>query len=38
MKSAFYLLAYALNIPIAKVNGDPKYKSYKEVYGLKQPV
>ena len=38
MKLAFLCLAHALIIAIASVNGDPKYKSYRDGFGLKQPV
>jgi hypothetical protein len=31
-------LAHALVIAIARVNGDPKYKSYRNGRGMKQPV
>ena len=31
-------MAHALIIAMASVNGDPKYKSYRNGYGLKQPV
>jgi hypothetical protein len=31
-------LAHALIIAIARVNNDPKYASYKDGYGLRQPV
>jgi hypothetical protein len=38
VKAAFLCLAHALIIAMAGVNGDPKYKSYRNVYGLDQPV
>jgi len=38
VKAAFLCLAHALIIAMARVNGDPKYKSYKNGYGLKKPV
>jgi len=31
-------LAHALIIAMARVNGDPKYASYRDGYGLKKPV
>jgi hypothetical protein len=31
-------LDHALIIAMAKLNGDPKYKSYRHGFGLKQPV
>ena len=38
MKRAFLCLAEALIIAMAKVNGDPTYKSYRNGRGLKQSV
>jgi hypothetical protein len=38
VKAAFLCLAHALIIAMALVNGDPKYKSYREGYGLTKPV
>ena len=38
MKAIFLCLAHALVIAIANVNSDPKYKSYRDGYGLKKPV
>ena len=38
VKAKFLCLAHALIIAMARVNGDPKYKSYRNGYGLKQPV
>ena len=38
VKEAFYCLAHALIIAMARVNGDPKYKSYRKGRGMKQPV
>jgi len=37
MKAAFLCLAHALIIAMARVNGDPKYASYIDGYGLKKP-
>ena len=34
VKAAFLCLAQALIIAMARVNGDPKYKSYRNGYGL----
>jgi len=38
VKAAFLCLANALIIALAKVNNDPKYASYRDAYGLKEPV
>jgi hypothetical protein len=38
VKAAFLCLAHALVIAIARVNSDPKYASYRNGYGLKNPV
>ena len=38
MKTAFLCLAHALIIAMAKVNGDSTFKSYRDGYGLKEPV
>ena len=38
MKEGFLCLAYVLIIAMARVNGDPKYKSYRNGYSMKQPV
>ena len=38
VKAGYLCLAHSLIIAIARVNGDPKYKSYRNGYGLKQPV
>jgi hypothetical protein len=38
IQAAFLCLAHALIIAMAKVNGDPKYKSYRNCYRMKQPV
>jgi len=38
VKTAFLCLAHALIIAMAKVNGDSKFKSYSNGYGLKEPV
>jgi len=38
VKAEFLCLAHALIIAMARVNADPKYKSYKNGYSLKQPV
>jgi len=38
VKAAFLCMADALVIAIANVNSDPKYKSYRDGYGLKKPV
>ena len=37
VKVAFLCLVRALAIAMARVNGDPKYKSYNNRYGLKKP-
>ena len=37
-KTAFLCLAHALITAMAKVNGDPKFKSYRDCKGFKQPV
>ena len=37
MKAGFLFLAHALMIAMARVNGDPKYKSYRDGYSLKHP-
>jgi hypothetical protein len=38
VKAAFLCLAHALIIAMARVNGDPKYKSYTDGYQLDKPV
>ena len=38
VKTAFYCLALAIIIAIARVNGDPMYKSYRNGRGMKQHV
>jgi hypothetical protein len=38
VNAAFLCLAHALIIGMARVNGDPKYKSYRNGYGLTKPV
>jgi len=38
VKTAFLCLAHALIIAMAKVNGDSTFKSYRDGYGLKEPV
>jgi hypothetical protein len=38
VKSGFLCLAHALIIAMAKINGYPKYKSYRDSFSLKQPV
>ena len=38
VKAVFLCLAHALIIAMAKVNGDSKFKSYRNGYGLKEPV
>jgi hypothetical protein len=38
VQTAIFCLAHALIIAMTKVNGDPKYKSYRNGRGLKQPV
>jgi len=38
VKAAINCLAHALIIAIARVNCDPKYKSYRNGRGMKQPV
>jgi len=38
VKAAMYSLAYALIIAMARVKGDPKYKSYRDGKCMKQPV
>jgi len=38
LKAAFLCLAHALIIAMARVNGDPNYKSYRNGYGLHKPV
>jgi len=38
VKAAINCLAYALIIAMARVNGDPKYQSYRDGYGLKKIV
>jgi hypothetical protein len=38
VKAAFLCLAHALIISMARVNGDPKYKSYRDGYAMKEPV
>jgi len=37
VKADFLCLAHALIIAMARVNGDPKYKSYRNGFGLKKP-
>ena len=37
VKAALYCLTHALIIAMARINGDPKYKSYRNGYGLKKP-
>ena len=36
VKAAFLCLGHTLNIAMAQVNVDPKYKSYRDGYGLKK--
>ena len=36
--AAFLCLAHAIIIAMARVNNDPKYKSYRDGYGLHKPV
>ena len=38
MKTAFLCLAHALIIAMAKVNGDSKFKLYRDSKGLKETV
>ena len=38
VKAKFLCLAHALIIAMARVNGNRKYASYGDGYGLKQPV
>ena len=38
VKAAFFYLANALLIAMARLNGDPKYKSYRNCRGMKLPV
>jgi hypothetical protein len=38
VKAPFLCLAHALVIAMARVNGDPKYKSYRNGYLLDEPV
>jgi hypothetical protein len=38
MKAAFLFLAHALIISMARVNGDPKSKSYRNRHGMIEPV
>jgi hypothetical protein len=38
VKAVFLCLAHALIIAMARVNGDPKYKSYRNGYQLEKPV
>ena len=38
VKAAFLYLAHSLVMAMANVNSDPKYKSYRDGYGLKKPV
>ena len=38
VKAVFMCLAHALIIAMAKVNDDSKFKSYRDGYGLKEPV
>jgi hypothetical protein len=38
VKAEFLCLAHALIIAMAKVNGDPKYKSFRNDYSMKQAV
>ena len=37
-KAAFLCLPHVLIIGMARVNGDPKYQSYRDEYLLRQPV
>ena len=37
-KAALYCLAYALIIVMARLNGGPKYQSYRNSRGMKKPV
>jgi len=38
MKAALLSWVNAIIVAMARVNGDPKYKSYKNGYGLKKPA
>jgi hypothetical protein len=38
VKAAFLCLAHALIIAMAQVNGEPKYKLYRNGYGIDGPV
>ena len=38
VKAAFLCMAHSLVIAISKANSDPKYKSYRDGYGLTKPV
>jgi len=38
VKAAVTCFAYAPIIAMARVNGDPKYQSYRHGRGLKKPV
>ena len=38
VKAALFCLTHALIVAKARVNCDPKYKSYRDGYGLNQPV
>ena len=38
VQTAIFCLVLALIIAMAKGNGDPKYKSYRNGYSMKQPV
>ena len=38
MKAGFLSLAHAIIIAMARVNGDPKYKSYRNFNSLNQPI
>ena len=38
VKAAMYCLVHVFIIPMARVNGDRKYKSYRNVRAMKKPV
>jgi hypothetical protein len=38
VKADFLCLAHAIIIAMARVNGNPKYESYRDVYQLGKPV
>ena len=38
VKAALNCLAYALINAMARINGDPKHKTYRDGYSLKKPV